>query len=446
MKLALFIVALTTTVPALALVAAWSARLRGWLLAGIIFSTALGPRAGFTFLAVQDYRGSDRGLGFTLTDLLAWALAMALIIRFPRKLCWAPYNSFWMLAVFVIGCVAAWNAPMPLWGVFALWKWLRAYVVFWCVVNALRVGVSRQYVWLGLVAIGTLATVLALEQRFVEGIPRVSALFESPNLLAPYLNMVLPVLLVWAMCDDRMGGVQSGVSIVVVFGMLFSVVATLSRMGMACALLTVPTALCIVNLRMRSRRTLATTAAIMAALLVGGLAAAPTIWLRVETAPSESWQARQEHNKAAAGMARQAPFGVGLNNYSYVLTRQVDRNDKGLELAGEKRDQGEQPGFCHHIYWLTAAETGYLGLAVFLVFISRFLWLAFRHAWGPSFESALLCGCFLGLCAQHLTGFFEWVLRSTPILYLYIILCGLCVALAESIGQAEKPDHPAVPP
>ena len=432
------------TAPLLALAAAWSARLRGWLLVGVILSTALGPRAGFTFLAVQDYRGSDRGLGFTLTDLLALALAMALIIRFPRKLCWAPYNSFWMLAVFVIGCVAAWNAPMPLWGVFALCKWLRVYVVFWCVVNALRLGVSRQYVWLGLVAVGALATVLALEQRFVVGIPRVTALFENANILSAYLNMVLPVLLVWAMCDHRLRGFPSGVSIVVALGMLFSVVATLSRMGMACALFTVLTTLCIANLRLRSRRTLVTTAAVMAALLVGGLAAAPTIRLRVETAPAESWQARQEHNKAAAGMARQALFGVGLNNYSYVLARQVDRNDKGLELAGEKRDQGEQPGFCHHIYWLTAAETGYLGLAVFLVFIFRFLWLAFRHAWGPSLESALLCGCFLGLCAQHLTGFFEWVLRSTPVLYLFLIICGLCVVLAEAAGQA--PDHPAVPP
>jgi hypothetical protein len=147
-------------------------------------------------------------------------------------------------------------------------------------------------------------------------------------------------------------------------------------------------------------------------------------------------------NEAAAQMLRDHAFGVGLNCYSYVLTHRLDQDDRGKELLSEKEDE-QQASFCHHIYWLTAAETGYLGLAVFIVVILRFMWLTGSYALrSSSLEAILLSAYFLGFLAAHLQGFSEWALRSTPSIYLFALSSGVCVAFAQAIADRERQRPP----
>lgn len=436
MKYAFFTVAFVLGVPAMSFAAALSARLRGWLLTALIFSTTLGDVADIHFMSAEYYRGPDRGFGVNLTDLIAWALVIALLLRFPAKLRWAPYNSSWMFAFFGAACAAAWLAPERLLASFTLFKLVKMYVVFWCVVNCLRVGTERGYVWMGLVAIGAFIAVLAVKQRYLDGIVRVPGPFDHSNTIPSFLNLIVPVLLGWGLCDRRLTRAQTAISLIAVFGMIFAIVATLSRAGMALTVGCVVGMLMIANVRARSGRVMVTSLVIYTAILAGGVKAVDTVVERFQSAPLESAEAREEFNAAAAMMAHDHLFGVGLNNFSHVLTNISEYRQHIVVMAGE-----QQAGVAHHIYWLTAAEMGYPGLVVFVIVIGRFVWLAGRCAWrgGRSLEGLLLSGFFLGFCALHAVGFLEWTLRITPVSYLFTVSLGICVAFAEVVQQQLRP-------
>ena len=95
MKYAAFVLVSLTLVPLMAGLALWRPRWRVWLLAALVFSTALGDMANINFLSLETYRGPDRGFEVNLTDLIAVALAIVLVVRHARRVRWLPYNSLW---------------------------------------------------------------------------------------------------------------------------------------------------------------------------------------------------------------------------------------------------------------------------------------------------------------------------------------------------------------
>lgn len=431
MKYVVFTIALVLGVPAASFAAVSSARLRGWLLAALVFSAFLDKVASIHFMSMEHYRGPERGFEVTLTDLIAWALILALLIQFPGKLRWMPYNSAWMFLFFGVACASTWQASDRLLASFTLFKLAETYVVFWCVVNCLRVGTRREYVWMGMVAIGACMTLVALKQKYVDHIVRIPGPFDHSNTIPSFVNLIVPVLLVWGLCDRRLTRAQMLISLAAVFGMIFAVVATLSRAGILLSVGCMLCALAVANFRARSVRVTATSLVICAGLVAGGLKAADTIINRFRNAPEASEEAREEFNGAAEKMVRQYPLGVGPNNFSHVLTITPQYREHFVAMANEK-----QAGVAHHIYLLTAAELGVPGLVVFLIFIVRFAWLAGRYAWsGRSLEGMLLSGLFLGFCALYLVGLLEWTMRITPVNYLFAICTGTCVAFAEAVRQ-----------
>jgi O-antigen ligase len=83
----------------------------------------------------------------------------------------------------------------------------------------------------------------------------------------------------------------------------------------------------------------------------------------------------------------------------------------------------------HHIYLLTLAELGYVGLLLFLLVMLRFTWRAGREGLFPRSTDAMLArGLFLGLCALHAAGLLEWAFRTTPVMYMAAIVCACIVA------------------
>jgi O-antigen ligase len=170
-------------------------------------------------------------------------------------------------------------------------------------------------------------------------------------------------------------------------------------------------------------------------MLGGAARAAGSFIQRIQSAPKESAGAREEFDYAAALMARDHPvFGVGLNNFSYVLTTTPKYNEHIRIMADEK-----QAGVAHHIYRLVWAETGAAGLLVFVAIILRFWWLAGRAGWhARSLEEILLVGLCLGATTLHLSGFLEWVFRITPVSYMFFVTSAVTVGLAEALRG-----HPA---
>lgn len=166
-------------------------------------------------------------------------------------------------------------------------------------------------------------------------------------------------------------------------------------------------------------------------IVSGSVKAADSFINRIKNAPKASGQARDEFNHSAEMMADDRLIGVGPNMFSHTLTNNYRYRQHFIAMANE-----EEGGVCHHIYKLTAAETGYIGLALFLIVIGRFIWLMFKGFWGAKqIEGLLLFGLMVGSLSLHLGGLLEYAFRVTPVISLFMVINAIGVALSKRISN-----------
>ncbi len=443
MKYLIFFIVAVFGVPMMASMAAKSEKVRGGVLTFVIASTAMANQIKINFVSTESYRGPERGFELNLTDLGAWALIIALLMQHQKRIKWLPYNSLPLAGLFLCALISSASAPQMLYASFALFKMVRAFLLYWAVVNTLRSGVSRESLWRGFLMIGMYVTYLALKQKYLHHIYRVPGPFDHSNTVPLFLNLVMPVLLIWGLCDAKMPPKRAALSIATALGMVFSVLITYSRAGLALSVGAIVFALIISNIRAKSGRVVGVSIGVFIALCVGGVLTAKSIQDRVKNAPESSEEARHEFNFAAQKMITDHPLGVGLNNFSYVLTKEGRYNSHITVMADE-----EQAGVCHHIYLLTAAELGYGGIAFFSLILLRWAWHALVFALKTKgLDGLLLFGLFLGFVTLHISGLLEWVLRITPVTFLCTICsavaAGLCdVILLEKSAKAKSKTKP----
>lgn len=432
LKYALFGVVCVVLVPIATWLSCSSERGRGWVLAALVFSTTIYMQTAIHFLQMEGYQGTDHGIVLCITDLLALSLALALIARSSRQIAWLPYGSLWLLALFGTCCVSALIAPEPEVSLYTLVTLVRAYLVYWCVVNCLRTGTAATYALHGFTAMVLLVTAKCAYQLGAQGIYRVSGFFVHSNTLPSFLLLLLPSLLLLGLCDRRLGTLALSAISAATLGAIIVIVKTQSRAGMlmlvGCLAVTVAIAL----VRAPSRRVRLAAVGLCAVMTLGGLWMARGIVHRFNTAPAASAIGRDEFNAAALRMADDNLFGVGINSYSWVLSRSDEaamRYKEGWVVMAD----APSIGVAHNIYLLTAAEIGWPGLALFLIVVSRFLWLAVREgARARSLEALLEQGLALGMGACLAIGTLEWVIRQAPVLYMYAITAGLAAGLANT--------------
>lgn len=411
----------------MAIGAMWFSRLRGYLFSLMICCTVLASHGAINLVSLKLYRGPDRGFEISLTDLVCWALITALVVRFPGRLEWIPRNTWLLLLFFLNACVLAGVSAEPVYTAFSLWKCIRIFLLYWCTANCLKIGMDRRYLWTGSAGAALVVVLFAAVQKYAFHIYRVNGPFDHSNTIPLYANLLLPVLLIFALCDKDLSLPRAVFSLLLCLGLLFAVLSTFSRAGMALSAAIVAAALVWANLRYKWMRVRAATAVLCVLFAVAGVRAAPSILNRFRNAPKSSLEARDEFNEAARMMIADHPFGVGLNNFSYVLTHQETYRQHFEAMKYE-----EQAGVCHQIYYLTAAETGFVGLALYIALIFRFGFEALWGAWRQrSVYGALLFAIFLGLCALQASGFLEWVFRQTPVMQLFAISMGASVAWTE---------------
>lgn len=435
MKLLIYLLASFALVLPMAWLAYRSNAGRGWLLSLLIAATGLGVKITYFLVYTQDYRGTDTGMGVFFTDLVCAALVTALILRFPYRLCWIPYNTGCMAALFGAAVLSTATAHDPQLGFYTLFTFAKAYALYWCVVNCLRVGVPWRYVWYGFVGVGLLVCAVAAKQFLISHIWRVNALFEHSNTIPTWVFCFMPALLLWGMCDRSMRGWRVWATMLVSFGLCATVVRTQSRAGVVALGAALAVVLLWALLRAPSARVRLISATLGIILILGAIAAAPSMIDRFYNAPVESGAARHEFNAAATRMADDFPvLGVGLNNFSYVLGAVPSYH----QLLVVTRDE-ESPGTCHQIYRLTVAEMGWLGLALLLLVAGRFMALALLGALRSAEVDGMVCfGMFVGWGAAFAVGFLEWVLRQTPVIDMGMIAAAVTVVLAENIAVRSR--------
>ncbi len=408
--------ALAVVVPVLASKASQSTSVRTWTLRALAF--ALFYPAHINLISDEAYRGDARGFEITSVDILVLALFVAARWRRAPK---AP-RAFVIPRIAYAGAVlvsvlASDDALRSMYGV---WKLARMYFAFAVLAGELielpMVLAVLQGLSLGVLVEGG----FALYQRYFEHVMRVTGSQSHPNSLAMLVNLIAPVAFAIFLSGR---GRWLAAAVFAVAGVCD--ILTLSRGGMLMFLL----AAILVAIGSLARLASWRKGKILASLAVAALLvlawSARTILLRFETAPVESMRAREIFVTAAQRMAVDHPLGVGINMYSQVLST----SEYAAVLGVDKADRG---GIAHHIYWLTAAETGFVGLAAFVFLLGAVYFAALRGATRPGLRGEIALGIVVGLTVTYVQGTAEWILRQSTMSYAFWLFAAIIVGLSHS--------------
>ncbi len=444
MKYFLFMLVFAGGIPAIAFAASQSPKLRSACYALLMFIPAMGDMSGINFFSVETYRGPDRGLELTLAEMFALGLMLSRQLGSytdrsrPKKS--AP--GFFLLIVYAaIGAAGLSGALQPFFGMFTVIKFLRitmVYSILWTSATSEKdPSVFYKGVRRGLTAGLLYVGYMALSQKFIQHYYRVKGPFDHSNTIPLFVNPAAPTLLVWGLGDKRIGPIEFILMMGAVGAGLIAVVATQSRLGMMLAVTALAAAFFIATRLKLSGRAKATVLVFVVLAAIGGAMVAKTIIDRFLNAPESSEQAREEFKVAAKMMARDKLLGVGLNNFSETMTL-VDKYNGHVEVMANE----ESAGVVHNIYWLSAAETGFVGMGVIILLYITIWWavakpgIIVKRGRKRNLPEAVALAAGVGQIALHMSGFFEWAFRITPVIcqYLYIAACMSAIGRLEETG------------
>ncbi|RLB46201.1 MAG: hypothetical protein DRJ42_28230 [Deltaproteobacteria bacterium] len=403
------------------------ARKVGWV--PVVLSGLIGllPFLGFDPLTFdffqQPYRGESRSLEISVLDLVAAALYFAL----PKAKQPSPYRaSRYTYLAFVLFSLSV--APIALHSLFSIGNLVRAYFLLGVVTRLAEKPELANALGRGL-ALGVVYSAgLALKQRYLDGMFQVTGGFEHANSLGMAVNLAAPIALA-VLLETKF----DKLAMAAITGAAICVVLALSRgalmmFGFACGLVILGS----LYRQVTRRKIYITLFLAFGALLVLGKSA-DSIIERFVTAPAASVAARHRFEDAAKAMIEDNIFGVGINQYSYVLEHHGYADE--FDMPPVDRD-----GLAHHIYWLTAAELGWLGLLAYLWLIATPWWTA---VWGAlrskgDVRGAVMLGCAAGMTAMHVHGVAEWAARQSSLMYIFWTVAGLAAAMNRSVERSKR--------
>jgi O-antigen ligase len=244
---------------------------------------------------------------------------------------------------------------------------------------------------------------------------RPSGLLSHPNALADYLVMIIPAMLGMALLGRRHVPGRYAGWLAALAAAFLMMLLTLSRGGWVAT--TAGVAVYLVLGYLRGTVTKAHLRRVGIAGLVGmifAVAAFPTVWLRLFEADNRSTQSRLLLAEQALLIVQRNPIdGVGLGAYTWAAQRNLP--DSYGRVPESFRDMLLK-GVVHNKYLLTAAETGIIGLLLFLNVFRRSmsaLWRADFRA-DPVREVVAL-GTLSGLVAVLVTFIVEHSYLGVPI-------------------------------
>lgn len=368
----IFSLAVVLGIPFIAAGTAFSKNLKYLALIGMMTSFLFNAQFSINLMSMEHYRGPVRGFEITFADIIALGLILGMLLRTGSKIVWKPRFAFLLLGFFVMAVVNVYRSEYQIYGWFAVWQLFRMALMYWCITNFLATEeyslTSIRVVMAGYTLTALILGLVAVKQKYLDGIYRISAFFDHSNTVPSFALFFLCVLLVWLVSDVGLKKLYFLVALGSVLGVTLAILATGSRTGILTAAGSIVAALVISNFRKKNVRITATTIFLAFCMLAGGLMVIDTVIDRFLNAPKESEEARNEFEIAAIMMADDHQLGVGLNQYSQVLTVTEKYREHITVMKYEA-----QAGVAHHIYLLTAAEMGYWGMYYFILIIVLFI-------------------------------------------------------------------------
>jgi len=457
---ALALIPLLTVAGAVA--ATLSQRIRDVFFFAMVSLAVFAERMDVNFFSKAWYRGTTRGIQISLIEMLAFGLLLGCWIGRrggERRLFW-PGSLGLILLYFVFAGVSVVASEPKIFGVFELSNIFASILVF--LASAVYVRSRREWAVL-VVALGCAVGfegAWAVRQHFVLGVERAVGTLDHANSLSMYFCLTAPLLVAVA-CSGWPRGLRwfCGVcSALASAGLLL----TYSRAGIPVfAAVVIGTILACASWRLTPGRLV-----VRSLLALGAAAMVAACWSQLERRYSESTlseeyldpsvDGRGVYLRLSGAIAKEHFFGVGLNNWSYHVSRtygprlgfRFDDYDYLVSIYGPSDIRVFANSYlaapAHSLAALTLGELGVPGLLLFAVLWLRWLSMGLPFLLLPRDEPMRAMGvgilfCVCGIFGQSLT---EWVYRQAPILFTFYILLGALASLAHARRQARLGERP----
>src|SRR5271165_3823964 len=370
-----------------------------------------------------DWPGYVNGAELAYLDLLVLTIYLSL----PKSTDRLPFllsMTFYLFATML----SAIPAQVPMAALFYVWQLARVFFLYAVVYRAICA--DPRVVDAVLTGMGgglLLEAALTLWQRFGLGQIHASGTFSSQNQLGliSHFTMIPFFALL-------LGGRRGWLPPAVVMAGLIVDVMTTSRGALIFGTLGLTTVYVLSAFRRwSSRKAQVLLAGVAAAAIFVPLAASSLAQRfgdsQVQFAEDDE---RIRFKEAAADMLSDHPMGVGANHFTVVA------NVGGyFTRVGEEWGQGRASNV-HNVYWLVAAETGYLGLVAFVFLLLRPMYVAFasglRHTGDP--RGDLLLGLGVAFLVVYIHSFEEWIFVTFDAQYQFAMAIALVAGLAAELG------------
>lgn len=403
---------------------------RVWILVGLLpFVLPAAPQLDVAIVSWGlDWPGLVNGLEVTVLD----GLMVALILGMPRG---RGSAVFGLLVLAYIGALllSVLQADQPVAAAFYIWQFCRAALLLVVVSRACADGIAREHLLTGMVLGLVLEALFVLWQRLALGVVQTSGTFFHQNTLGLVTHLVLFPQVALLLAGERSG--RAGVATLA--GILV-VVLTTSRAALLYAGIGLVLIYAVSLLRHWTLR--------KSLVGLGGglvlLAMLPAVILsfekRFEANPltEEEYDERAAFERSAAFILRDHPLGVGANHYVYMA-----KNFGYSDRAGVAPFEGSRNNIVHNVYWLTASETGYLGLVAFALMLAYPLVAALSVGWRTrgSPRGDLLIGLGIGLLMVYAHSSLEYVLISKEAQYVHAMVIGVILGMVAQEARRAAP-------
>lgn len=427
--------------------ALFSHRVRAVMFFLLVFGTIYTERMDVNFFGDYWYRGTSRGIEISLLDVLTLSLLVSELLA-PR---YRERRWFWpvglgLLVLYGTYCFASVVTAEPkIYGVWELAKVGRGIALL--VASALYVR-SRFELGILVVALGCaigVESIYGVKQRIVDGSFRVPGTLDHENSLSMFLCTVGPVMLAAALADwSKWLKAFAGLACIVA---AMTELLTISRTGIptfALGMLGV-TFFC-VSWRITKKKILIGSAItlVCAGVLVKSWDSLASRYMSAslkEEYLDEQSEGRGVYWRWAMAIIDDHPYGVGLNNWSYYVSKTYGPR---LGYAYEDYDEikvepstADLPSIrfaapAHSLAALTLGEVGIPGLALMMLMWLRWFQVGATFLWqrlNADPMHRLGIGCLFATWGIFMHSVTEWTYRQTSLMFVYHILAGAMAAL-----------------
>jgi len=427
-------------------------RLRPWALFALVFGSVISNKFDVNLFGQYWYRGTTRGVEISLIDILALGLVVAELLhpRYERRRWFWP-AGLGLFVCYLLYCTVSVVTAQPwLYGVWELANVFRAAIIILAAALVVRTRAELGVVVLALAGAVCVEAVYAVKQRFLSGIYRVPGTFDHENTLSTYLCTVGPILLAAALADwNKWLRTFCGLVCVVAF---VAELLTISRAGIPIFIFGMAgVAFFCVTWRITKQKILVGAAlAVLMTVLLG--ATWEQISARYESASlteeylNEDNEGRGVYFRWAHLMVEDHPFGVGLNNWSYYVSKTYGarlgfRYEDYDDIKGSP-EKADLPAInyaapAHSLVALTIGELGYPGLALMVLAWLRWFQMGATFLWRRLNADPLHrlgIGCLFGLFGVFFSNATEWTYRQSGVIF----TCHLVVGVLAALHYAKK--------